>query len=488
MKHLVAILMAATLLFLFSSCSRDSKRGNIEENLAISDSISELNDDLVIKESIPITVNLYIENSGSMNGYVSGRTQFKDALQNLLVDLKYPFGEENINLFFINNQIHKSPIKANIVDFADKLSPKSIKIGHTGSSNLNEIFRKITSKSEKNTVSILFSDFIYSIKGKNTVALLGEQKALTRDVFLTASKNDQNLTTNIYQYSSDFDGIYYDFNDDKHNWNQSRPYYIAIIGDQPSVSNFTDKIGDRFKTYSGYKNEYILTEKEFDTQNYTVLLATMNKGKFKPLKHKILNNQVKGIQTDGLGRNENNFQIAIAVDFNGIPVTDEYITTTSNYNVSDNKFKLIKVGKLNGKTLSFMNGEPVTIPSSDLIHLEAGFTHVLVFESVAENFDSLEFSLKRTTPKWVEESTTTDDTDIETNKENKQTTFGLSYLVDGITEAYLQSTGKEDYIHISIPIENKTSSSFLGKMFGFLFGGGLIALIVLIIIKNKKRK
>lgn len=480
--------MAATLLFLFSSCSRDSKRGKIGDDIAVSDSISSPTDNLANKEPIPVKINLYIENSGSMNGYVQGRTQFKDALQNLLVDLKYSYGEENINLFFINDQIHKSPIKADITDFADKLSPNSIKIGHTGSSNLNEIFQNITSKSEENTISILLSDFIYSIKGKNTVALLGQQKALTRNVFLTASKNNQNLTTNIYQYLSDFDGFYYDFNDKPHKWKDLRPYYIAIIGNQPRVASFTDKIGDRFKTYSGYKHEYILTEKEFDMQNYTVLLATMNKGKFQPLKHKISDNQVRGIQTDGLGRNENNFQIAVAVDFDGIPVTDEYLTATSNYKVIDNKFDLIKVGKLNGKTLSFINGESVTIPPSDLIHLEAGFTHVLVFESVAENFNSLEFSLKRTTPKWVAESTTTDDTDIETNKENKQTTFGLSYLVDGITEAYLQSTEKEDYIHISLPIENKTSSSFLGKIFGFLFGGGLIALIVLIIIKNKKRK
>lgn len=488
MKHLVAILMAAIIFCSILSCSRDSKRGNKENNILVSDSISSPTDNLVTKESTPVQVNLYIENSGSMNGYVSGRTQFKDALQNLLVDLKFSYGEENINLFFINDQIHKSPIKADITDFADKLSPNSIKIGHTGSSNLNEIFQNITSKSEENTISILLSDFIYSIKGKNTVALLGQQKALTRNVFLTASKNNQNLTTNIYQYLSDFDGFYYDFNDKPHKWKDLRPYYIAIIGNQPRVASFTDKIGDRFKTYSGYKHEYILTEKDFDMQNYTVLPATLNKGKFKPLKHQIVNNQIKGIQTEGLGRNENNFQIAVAVDFNGIPVTDEYITTPSNYEVNEDKFSLIKVGKIANKTVKFNKGEIVSIPPSDLIHLEAGFTHVLVFESIADNFDYLKFSLKRTTPKWVEESTTTDDTDIDTNNKNSQTTFGLSYLVDGISEAYLQSTGKEDYVNISIPIENNTSSSFLGKMFGFLFGGGLIALIVLIIIKNKKRK
>jgi len=488
MKQLVGILTFAILFFCLLSCTRNSSRANSDENIAISDSISKKPVKLEDSEPSPVKINLYIENSGSMNGYVSGRTQFKDALQNLLVDLKYPFGEENINLFFINDQIHKSPIKSNIVDFADKLSPNSIRIGHTGSSNLNEIFRQITSKSEKNTISILLSDFIYSIKGKNTLALLGEQKALTRDVFLTASKNNLNLTTNIYQYLSDFDGVYYDFNDKPHNWKDSRPYYIAIIGDQPSVSNFTEIIGDKFRTYSGYNHEYILTEKDFDLQKYTVLLATLNKGKFKPLKNQIIDGQVKGLESEGLSRNEKAFQIAVAVDFKGLPITDEYITTISNYNIDDDKFALIKIGRITNNTIRFNDGEAVSIPPSDLIHLEAGFTHVLVFAAMEEKLDNLSFSLMRNSPQWVDDSTTIDDSDLENNKKTQQSTFGLNYLVDGITEAYLQSTGKEDYLNISIPIENNNSSSFLGKIVGFLFGGGLIGLIILIIIKNKKRK
>ena len=46
-------------------------------------------------------VNIYIENSGSMNGYINGNTQFKTAIQDLLVLLKYEF-DERINIYFIN--------------------------------------------------------------------------------------------------------------------------------------------------------------------------------------------------------------------------------------------------------------------------------------------------------------------------------------------------------------------------------------------------
>lgn len=185
----------------FISCERNSRTENLNNPISKVDTTTAYLKGAKVEPLEPLEklkINLYIENSGSMNGYVNGSTQFKEALQNLLVDLKFVYGEENIELFFINDQIHKSPIKGDIVEFADKLSPSSIKIGNTSSSNLNDIFRQITKNSENNMVSILLSDLIYSIKGKQTTALLGEQKALTRDVFQTASKDGKNLTTNLY--------------------------------------------------------------------------------------------------------------------------------------------------------------------------------------------------------------------------------------------------------------------------------------------------
>jgi hypothetical protein len=473
----------------FMSCERISKQGTIATSTPSIDTTTVVStSDPINKTSENLKVNLYIENSGSMNGYVNGGTQFKDALRNLLVDIKFHYGEGNIELFFINDQIHKSPIKGDIVEFANKLSPSSIKIGNTDSSNLNEIFRQITKNSDDNTVSLLLSDFIYSIMGKQTTALLGEQKALTRDVFQTSSKDGKNLTTNLYQFVSDFDGPYYDFNNTPIQLKTSRPYYMAVIGNQNSIANFTDKIGPSFRSYNGYRNEYVLTEKDFNINSFSVLTATLNQGKFKPIKHMVVNSQVKGIEYISQNRGGDLFQMALALDLSNFPITEEYIISPGNYVVKNNQFSVIKIGAIKDNSIFFNKGEVLTIAPSDEVYIEAGATHVIVFQSKDKKIDDLEFTLKRNIPNWVYSSSNVDDTDLKNDEAVHETTFGFSYLVEGISEAYLQATGKKDYLNITIPIQKENSSSFMGKTFAVLFIAGFIALIFLIISKNKKRK
>ena len=87
-------------------------------------------------------LNLYIENSGSMNGYVNGNTTFKNALGDLLVYLKYEFGEQNIHLHFINDTIHPIEFDRDITQFAASLTPETMRVGNTASSDLNLIFNK----------------------------------------------------------------------------------------------------------------------------------------------------------------------------------------------------------------------------------------------------------------------------------------------------------------------------------------------------------
>lgn len=487
------ILLRTFILFIslnsFISCERNSRTENIDNTISKLDTVAvEPNQEAKVVPIKKLKIKLYIENSGSMNGYVKESTQFKDALRNLLVDLKYQYGESNMEIFFINNEIHKSPIAGDIINFADKLSPSSIKIGYTAYSNLNDIFGQIIETTNENTVSILLSDFIYSIKGTKTTALLGKQKALTRDVFLTASKGNQKLTTNIYQFESEFNGYYYDFNDKPTTLDTVRPYYMAVIGNQPAMLNFTEKIGPSFKSYKGYKNEYVLTEKDFKTDHYSVLTATLNQGTFKPIKHMIVNKQVKGVEYIK-DRNGASFQMAVALDLTNLPVTENYITSPANYMVVNDQFTVSKIGTIDKKSIIFKDGINVPIAPSQQIYVQAaGATQVIIFQTDDKSFDDLQFSLKRTIPNWVYLSSNVDDTDLKSNEAKLKTTFGLSYLVEGISEAYLQSSGKKNYLSISIPIQKENPSTFMGKTIAILVIGGFIALIFLIISKNKKRK
>lgn len=446
----------------------------------------------VIEESLgeakDLKIKLYIENSGSMSGYVNGITQLKDMLQNLLVDLKYFYNEENIEINFINTKIHASPIKEEVVNFADKLTPYSIKIGETGSSDLNDIFRQITAETDENSISILVSDFIYSIKGKETVQLLGQQQALTKNVFLTAAKKGQKLTTNVYQFFSDFDGTYYDFNNNGSRLKVNRPYYLAVIGQQSSINLFTERIGPKFNNYKGYSNEYLLTAEDFEVEDYTVLTSTLSFGRIKPVKGTNVSGQVRQIEIEQSGRDGKAHQFAVAVNLNSLAITDDYVSSISNYEVNNNEFALIKIGKVIESDILFENDEKQPISASDYPQIKFGPTHVFVFQSLDVKTEGLKFSLKRNTPQWLTNSSLEDDTDLSTNEIKQQKTFGLFYLINGISSAYLQATEKYSYFNITIPIQKPKSGSFAGKAIGVIFLAILIALITRVILKRKSRK
>tara|TARA_R110002051_G_scaffold274139_1_gene334889 strand:+ start:9766 stop:11238 length:1473 start_codon:yes stop_codon:yes gene_type:complete len=488
-KTLLQFSVITILLLVFCSCERSERRVNkVEPTVAIDTTSIVGTTKPAIIEQKALKIKLYIENSGSMFGYVNGRTQLKDMLQNLLVDLKYEYNEDNIEIYFVNTKIHNNPIKTGVINFADKLSPHSIKIGQTGSSDLNDIFRQLTSEIEDNSVSILVSDFIYSIKKGNTVNLLGEQQALTRNVFLTADKEGQKLTTNVYQYVSDYDGKYYDFNDDGKRFEGQRPYYLAVIGEQSNIKQFTDQIGPKFPKYKGYSNEYLLTAEDFEITDFTVLTSTLNHGRIKPIRGTGVNGQVRQVEVEESGRGDTAFQMAIAVDLSSLAVTNNYITNITNYELENDDYTLFEIASIEGEDIVFKNGEEQPISLSDLTHLPSLATHVFIFQSTNPNSKNLRFRLRNNIPQWVKESSLIDDTDltINTNKQNK--TFGLDYLINGISEAYLQATKKVSYFDIDITIEKPKSSSFLGTAFGVLFVLLIIGLIVIIILKRKTRK
>src|SRR5690554_1127309 len=160
-KPVSIYLITFLLLFAFSACyerptadrsgrtenaegddrsDKNSRPGSVEDVRALRedavDNTALDTDGIVVVDTaknVPFhtKVNLYIENSGSMNGYVNGNTTFKNALGDLLVYLKYEFGEQNIRLHFINDTIHPITFERDITQFAASLSPETMRVGNT---------------------------------------------------------------------------------------------------------------------------------------------------------------------------------------------------------------------------------------------------------------------------------------------------------------------------------------------------------------------
>jgi hypothetical protein len=399
-----------------------------------------------VDESKDYFVNVYIENSGSMNGYVQGNTQFKGAIRDLLVMLKYYYDEKNLKINFINSAIYPTNIEGNIVNFSNSLNTKTFKVGNTYSSNLNNIFKQILTKTSQNTISILLSDCIYSIEGNKTEDLLSDQKSLTKDAFLTKFKNKEPLATTIVKLNSSFNGTYYDKDNKKTQLNNiSRPYYMSIIGSEKAMTKFNSNIELSKNKVEGFENIYNLTLKDYSKEVYYSVIDTKeDSGRYKPDREYKNNGAVQGIEDVSINnRNSSSFIFSVALDLSNVPIEDSYVSDKSNYSIREGDYKIKGIYKFDKKQLGASS-------INMLSKAKAEPTHYIVFESTKPNFTNLSFALKKHIPNWVYTTSTNDDSNI---LKSPNSTFGIKYLIEGISESYETQSKNNNYLELTINIK-----------------------------------
>lgn len=437
-----------------------------------------LNDTIAHVDSLPTQVHIYIENSGSMNGYVNGNTAFKNALSDLLVTLKYRYGEKNLHLFYINSAIYPIPVQGDITQFAQHLTPQSIRVGNTASSDLNHIFNQILEKTDRHTISLLLSDCIYSIQGENTAELLNFQKSQTRDAYLSKSKEGLEPVTALVKLSSAFYGTYWDKNNQTtYLAGQSRPYYLSITGSADRMADFHQNIPLNKETLEGYQHEYILTSEDFsDDHYYSILTASFQQGRFKPMRSQSSADYVRGIKDVAINpRSTEPFRFAIAVDLSHIPVEEAYKTNPAHYTITEGDYAIREIIPVNKSD----------IHPSDWIRIQqAHATHIIQIQANSQVYSDLRLALKKQIPQWVYQTDTENDSDILATEGQ---TFGFKYLVEGIAEAYaITARQKDSYFEIDIPIR-KAAQSYIGKGFLIVLIVGVALALGFMVVKNRNR-
>lgn len=423
-------------------------------------------------------INLYLENSGSMNGYVAGNTDFKNALSDLLVLLKYHYGEENIQLHFINTAIYPFFPYSDITQVPYQLSPKSIAVGNTGSSDLNHIFNQILKQTDTHTISILLSDAIYSIQGSDTETLLNFQKSKTKDAFLSSSKRGFQPVTTIVKLSSIFWGNYWDKNNKKTMLrDKPRPYYLCITGSAERMQDFNDNIPLESGKVQGFQHKYVMTSKDFSQNNYySILTASFNHGRFKPIRTMSTGSYVRGIEDVEISRRSADpFSFAIAVDLSAIPVEEAYKTNPENYEILEGEYEIAAISPIDKKD----------IHPSDWIRIQAAkATHIIQVQATSGVYSDLNLAIKKQIPQWVYQTDTEDDTDIASVMDK---TFGFKYLIEGINEAYETVAQQKDYyFEIHLPIRKSTESN-TGKAFLIVLLVCVAGAVGFMILKNRNR-
>ncbi len=379
-----------------------------------------------------VKINLFIENSGSMDGYVRGNRNFEVATGRLLVLSKdFCPDKKRFNIFFINKEAYPAPEIYEFTDFAKALEPGSApyNMGDRAESILNNVLAIVLDSTNSNTVSILVSDCIYSLSPPyDTKSSLPYQQTGTMEVFLRKLRaaTQYNLATFVCKMVSDFEGKYYPYNYISKNKNYTelsasnatRPYYIWVIGKQETVEEYLQKIN--FASLEGYRNSlYFSSDTKPFQPYYTVLKESNRIGSFRPENRET--SEVKSIED--IEYQKGKLQFSIAADLSKIPVDASYLTDKGKYQAPG--FDIVSVDKINRETLA--PRDRITIEKTTATHV------ITVATNANSSLQDLRLSLRKETPSWVAKGSNTDDVNI---MDQLDQTFGFSYLVQGVADAY----------------------------------------------------
>ena len=383
-------------------------------------------------------INVYLENSESMDGYVKGVTEFETAIYNLLGDFKISGLCDSLNLNYINKTIRytkQNALPPDIQDLIEKLEPSVFKQrgGDRSVSDLKNILSAVLKTVNNKNAAVLISDFVFS-PGKNANAqdYLNTQGVGIKIDFAEKLK-ELDLSVVIIQLQSSFDGYYFDKTNKPHILKVKRPYYVWIIGNTRQISSIVNKkVLDNIK--GGYSNRLVFQSiKGISEPNYKVLYSPKI-GSFsaKQLNAKIISDATASKDNQNIGL----FGFNVAVDFSKCLQDESYFLDTKNYILSNIKYQLTveAIADKNDASLS-------------------GFTHLLKLQTSELREEILKIDIVGKTPSWVLNSTSIDDSNILNDNSEQQKTFGLQYLVEGVSDAFYPKSNSNAINSISITIK-----------------------------------
>ena len=414
-KFALCISCFMTLILFNSSCSynREQKRKTQHNNTK---TIS-IKSDSLIKPSY----NIYLENSGSMDGYVNGVTSFEQNVYNYLSNIKIMDIADSLNLFYINSK--PIPYGSDVADFIEKLEPTTFKRrgGDRGTTDLSNVLKMVLRKTNSETVSILVSDFIFSPgKNKDAEQYLINQQIGVKNIFAEHLKKNPDLAVVIYHLSSQFNGYFYDKNDIPQIYKGNRPYYIWLIGHNNHIKKLIDKCpASKFKG-KGVLNTFSIV-KGGKTVDYAVKFGT---GNFK-LDKSDTKRSIVNARKDNKGVGEAKLRLSVNVNFSNLLCNDSYLLDENNYRINDRDFK-------------------IRIKNSP----DKGYSHRINLSTSIVKPSTLNISIKSRIPMWID--SINDSIGIGINTDNKTKTFGIKHLMSGLYEAF--TINGEEYTTLTINI------------------------------------
>jgi hypothetical protein len=367
----------------------------------------------IISEVSKFNVNVFLENSASMDGYVNGRTDFEAAIFNLLVKIKRDSFCDSLNLNYINDKILNWDPE--IEDFIDRLEPETFRRrgGDRSKSDLSKVLKTVANCVDKQNASLLISDFVFSPGGqRNASSYLSGQSSEIELSFSEILKK-LNLSVVVLHLESKFSGQYFDLSDQPHNYNGVRPYYIWVIGTDEQIKQILrTKILDNIQ--GGVKHKLVFN-KVTESKKIDFKIARLPKiGNFD------LPNGSKGpIESASYDNNKNKgvFGFTFYADFENEMQNSSFYLDKNNYKWNNNyEMEISTITDKNDAT--------------------SGYTHVFKVETKDLKSETFNLEVIGKTPDWVNSLSSENDSGINPENAEASKTFGFKYLISGVSEAF----------------------------------------------------
>ncbi len=382
-----------------------------------------------VRKSEGLVINFYLDNSGSINGYLKGEG-FRPIISRIL---NQSIENSSYNLFYSNSEVLKA--EKNVDQFMEELTPKGVRKGDISNSNINNVFQSVLNEVNDSTVSIMVGDGIYSVgKADNPLDILKTKKESTVGKFSKRLKINDKIEAVVYQFEAGFDGYYYDYENGKHKWKAKRPFYIWFFGTGESINRLISEVN--LEEAPGFKNKAHFFVPYNNDFNY----AFSKVGKIGNYRI-VRNSKGKRIENSKQKRNQDLFGFSVVMNLKELPLDKAYLMNPKNYHVN----KEYRIDSI----VEWSSIEEVK-KENDVKITKIDFTptHLFYLSSTdGVNRGTVILELNNRPFEWIEKSSNDND-----KQPDEKTTFGFRYLMQGITEGFRKVNKDKDIFKIELEI------------------------------------
>ncbi len=391
----------------------------------------------------PGNIQFYLETSGSMAGYLSGGTTFKNVITDIIATLK---GLDKSGGLKINTISDKAlPYPGDADNFIKDLA--LVPMANQKSSEMHKIFKQLSDKVVGNDVVIFTSDCILSfppadIKKSPRVNIDNAESTLKSFIKTTFEDYRQKgIVIRVYGFTSNFNGTYYDYKNSKIPLNgQQRPYYVWVMGKKEAVNSVTDRLAAQPSFTPAKSLDFGFTNQVSSTY---MVIPSLSAGRhfnsLSPYKDVIKLDIQKGKDAGE--------EIWIGInlaDFGKRYENAENVKADLQVSAGDKVTFTVESVQSKAQLLAKIKNTKEREVFSDYTHAVKVKVKNLIGSSGA-----LQLSLPYKADDWYEAWSTMDDSNIK-NAATPQT-FAFKHLVNGIKEAY-QLNANPNVMEIAVPI------------------------------------